>query len=247
MGKKLSRVVINILKFIGGFILAIVVLVGLLLAIDQVQHSFITLQSPAREKYHIKLISYWTVTLLYALVVVIIALLSRKYKRIKPVLYAFLVSFILTILAIALYSFSPFTTPYQVVGDSMLPTNHDGQYIVIQIPKNESEIQRGLVVVAEGKDRGKSVIKRVIAIGGDTVMIENGNVILNGKKLDESKYLKSDVITYGGSFMKEGKEYKVPEGSYVLMGDNRQFSSDSREVGFYSFESIDGKVTDVGL
>ena len=54
-------------------------------------------------------------------------------------------------------------------------------------------------------DPTKDYIKRVIGVPGDTVSIKDGSVYLNGKLLDESAYLKSDVKTYEGAFLKEGK------------------------------------------
>jgi signal peptidase I len=55
-------------------------------------------------------------------------------------------------------------------------------------------------------------------------------------------FLKSDVITPGGSFMHEGQEIVVQPGEYIAMGDNRQHSSDSREWGFVTKKEIIGRV-----
>jgi signal peptidase I len=66
-------------------------------------------------------------------------------------------------------------------------------------------------------------------------------VYVNNQKLDESPYLGSDVRTYGGSFMKEGEPVSVPQGEFLVMGDNRPYSSDSREWGLLERDAIIGK------
>ncbi|MFD8011942.1 signal peptidase I [Streptomyces sp. NPDC058955] len=79
----------------------------------------------------------------------------------------------------------------------------------------------GLMPSAEEKD----LIKRVIAVGGDTVSCkEGGKVVLNGKELDESAYLYPGSVPCQDSF----GPIKVPQDRIWVMGDNRQNSLDSR-------------------
>ena len=87
----------------------------------------------------------------------------------------------------------------------------------------------------------KDFIKRVIATPGDKIYIKDGSVFLNGGELNENKYLNSQVKTYAGSFLKEGQEVTVPKENYLVMGDNRAYSSDSREWGFVPKKSIIGE------
>jgi signal peptidase I len=133
--------------------------------------------------------------------------------------------------------------PFQVSGDSMYPTFKNGEYILTNlIALKTNGIQRGDVIVFKAPvDNEKDFIKRVIGLPGDTVMLRVGFVYLNGKKLDESAYLSSDVRTYGGSFLKDGQPYTVPDGNYIVFGDNRPFSSDSREWGLLTRGAVIGK------
>lgn len=125
----------------------------------------------------------------------------------------------------------------------MDPTFFDKQYILTNIISLKfSKPQRGDVIVFKSPpDPEKDYIKRVIGIPGDTVMIRDGNVYLNGKRLNESKYLAPSVKTYGGSFLRESEPVTVPADSYFVMGDNRSGSSDSREWGFVPLKSVIGQ------
>jgi len=133
--------------------------------------------------------------------------------------------------------------PFQVSGDSMYPTFKNGEYILTNlIALKTNGIQRGNVIVfIAPPDHEKDFIKRVIGLPGDIVELKGGFVYLNGKKLNESAYLSSDVRTYGGAFLKDNQPYTVPPGNYIVFGDNRPFSSDSREWGLVSQQAIIGK------
>jgi len=81
--------------------------------------------------------------------------------------------------------------------------------------------------------------KRVIALPGEHIKIENGNVYINGEKLEEY-YLQEDVVTdsLGGAFT----DLVVPEGYVFAMGDNRSHSRDCRSFGCIPLEKIESKV-----
>ncbi len=125
----------------------------------------------------------------------------------------------------------------------MLPTFFDKQYILTNIiTLRFGPPKRGDVIVFKApNDPEKDYIKRVIGIPGDTVMIRNGDVYVNGILLDQSAYLKPEVKTYGGSFLREGVLVSVLPDSYFVLGDNRSGSSDSREWGFVPIKLIIGK------
>ena len=83
----------------------------------------------------------------------------------------------------------------------------------------------------------KSYIKRVIALEGDHVKIENNTVYVNGIPQEE-KYLQDDVVTESDVFY----DFIVPEGYFFAMGDNRTKSTDCRVIGCIPYEKLEGIV-----
>ncbi|CAM5408304.1 signal peptidase I [Streptomyces canus] len=113
--------------------------------------------------------------------------------------------------------------PYTVPTGSMTPTIDAGDRVLAQRVDGD-EIRRGDVVVFTDKSwvTGASVVKRVVAVGGDTVSCcTDGKLTVNGKKIDES-YLKGGVVED-----KSIPTVKVPEDRLFLLGDERQGSLDS--------------------
>lgn len=91
------------------------------------------------------------------------------------------------------------------------------------------------------------LIRRIIAGPGDTIEIRGRDVLVNGEKLSEPYAYYSDevsAINIGGDMNKFGPK-KVPADSYFVLGDNRNFSMDSRILGFVDKNRIGGKVTKV--
>lgn len=82
-----------------------------------------------------------------------------------------------------------------------------------------------------------SYIKRVIAVAGEHVKIEEGKVFINGIELDED-YLTNDIVTESNVFY----DFIVPEGYIFAMGDNRAKSTDCRSLGCIPLEKIEGIV-----
>lgn len=132
--------------------------------------------------------------------------------------------------------------PYQVNGHSMDPTFQNGEYVLTNlIQKRYGTLNKGDVVVFNSPvDKEKDYIKRVIGVAGDRVRVDNGDVYVNGQRIEQT-FLPSNVRTNAGAFLGEGQEVVVPVGNYFVMGDNRNFSSDSREWGFVTKDEIIGK------
>lgn len=127
--------------------------------------------------------------------------------------------------------------PVRVEGTSMLPRleDHDRLFINKFVYQIQS-IQRGDVIVFHyPRDPEKSYIKRVIALPGDRISIEDGHVWLNGQPLHEI-YVPDE---YRDS--RSMDEMIVPLDNYFVMGDHRSISSDSREFGPVARDLIYGK------
>ncbi len=105
---------------------------------------------------------------------------------------------------------------------SMVPTIGVKERIVVdKLTYRFKPVQRGDVVVFPNPDNPSELyVKRAIGLGGETVEIHDGKVFVNGEALDEP-YLR--VVTQG-----RFGPYKVPEGHYFFLGDNRNSSRDSR-------------------
>lgn len=133
--------------------------------------------------------------------------------------------------------------PNEVSGSSMYPTFKNKEYLLSYlIDIRLDKYKRGDVIVFHSPiDNEKLFIKRVIGLPGDRIRLENGNVYLNGMLFDETAYLAKEVKTYGGSFLPDGVEITVPAGTVFVMGDNRSYSSDSREWGFLKKSDVVGK------
>lgn len=160
--------------------------------------------------------------------------------------YTFLLDTVQTLLlvfAVFLVIYVFLFRPFRVSGNSMDPTFFDKQYILTNIVTLRfSKPKIGDVIVFKAPlDPEKDYIKRVIGTSGDVVIIKDGDVYVNGKILDESKYLKPSLKTYGGSFLHENEPVTVPQDSYFVLGDNRSGSSDSREWRFVPLKSIIGE------
>jgi signal peptidase I len=133
--------------------------------------------------------------------------------------------------------------PTVVSGHSMENTLHPDDYIFLskQAYNLGGAPERGDIVVLRSSledENGttKNLIKRVIAVEGDTVEIRDGVVYVNGDPIEES-YIKD---SYTAGWM---PEVTVPKGNLFLLGDNRQSSKDSRDpsVGFVPEDNLIGK------
>lgn len=132
--------------------------------------------------------------------------------------------------------------PHKVSGNSMLPTLHSGDYILTDKLSYRfgSPKQGDIIVLKNPRDESQDFIKRIIAIPGDTVKIEGGQVFVNDKAVAE-KYLPNDFKTRSGLFLGEGQDVKAGSNQYFVLGDNRNHSSDSREWGGITREEIVGR------
>lgn len=127
-----------------------------------------------------------------------------------------------------------------VEGSSMFPTLHDGDWIAVS--GQSFTVERGDIIVANPPwERGVPVVKRVIAVGGDTVNIDfvSGEVYVNDVKLDEP-YIDGAKTSWGNVAF----PLEVPENTYFVLGDNRGISLDSRssKIGCIDERYVLGKM-----
>lgn len=123
-------------------------------------------------------------------------------------------------------------TPIRVNGSSMYPTLKDKEIMILnKIGKTVNGIDRFDIVVLKEEDY---LIKRVIALPGEKISCQNGNIYINGKKLKDK---------YGSGLTSDFEPIEVPKDSYFVMGDNRENSKDSRYIGPINKKEIKGKTS----
>lgn len=127
-----------------------------------------------------------------------------------------------------------FVTPIIVSGPSMRPTLSGGEIMILNKMKNSYNRYDIVVAKVNRNGRNEEIIKRVIAVPGETIACENGIVYVNGRRQDEEY---SDGVTYDFELVTLGDD------EYFLMGDNREDSADSRVFGAFSSDEIKGKTS----
>lgn len=141
--------------------------------------------------------------------------------------------------SVVLYLF--IATPHEVVGRSMMPNFVNGEFLIAnKLVYKLQEPNHGDVIIFKHSET-EDYIKRIIALPGDTLSLQDGHYTLNGTLLDESEYLASSVVTSGGQYLHEGETITIKEGTVFVSGDNRPHSSDSRDFGPIAISSIKGK------
>ncbi|ABZ78724.1 signal peptidase I [Shewanella halifaxensis HAW-EB4] len=166
---------------------------------------------------------------------------------------------------------------YTVPTGSMQPTIKEGDRIVVdkmaydlRVPFTQislattGEPERGEIVVFESKAADKRLIKRVIGLPGDKISLSHEVLFINGKALDYSLVTSDQreliatenlnglshsirIEKYASDQLSSFETVTVPEGHYLVMGDNRRNSADSRVYGFVPRDELKGKATRVAF
>ncbi len=123
-----------------------------------------------------------------------------------------------------------------VRGSSMAPRIHDGDRILIDhLSYVFGEVQRGdIVVLKYPLDPSVDYIKRIVGLPGDDVVLEDGEVWVNGQRIDEP------YVTQADPFARV--RVHVKPAHYFVLGDNRPRSCDSRDFGLVPQDYIRGRV-----
>ena len=135
--------------------------------------------------------------------------------------------------------------PFIVKGDSMVPNFHSGDYLIVdELSYRFSTPSRGDVVVFHYPlQESERFIKRVIGLPGETVEVKDGKITITSKDgknsmvLNEQLYLPNLLFTDGKS------NITLKDDEYFVMGDNRQFSYDSRAWGILPKKELIGKAS----
>ena len=139
-------------------------------------------------------------------------------------------------------------SPFQVEGNSMIPTLEHKEYIIInKLAYRIGKPARGDVIVFRPPtDPSKPYVKRIIGVPGDEVVIADGVVAVRPSGSEQETTLNEPYLSdanAGHTFQappssgdRNEIRYRIPDGMYFMLGDNRQGSLDSR-----SFRGKDGK------
>jgi signal peptidase I len=162
---------------------------------------------------------------------------------------------------------------YTVPTGSMQPTIQEGDRVVVnkmaydfRLPFTEVTLasldtpQRGEIVVFESQAAEMRLIKRVIGLPGDVVAMNNEIIQVNGKTLSYKSSTKNSAIETLGDIQhhinidntasdrrSNFSPVTVPEGHYLVLGDNRRHSADSRVYGFIPHNELRGKATAIAF
>lgn len=167
-----------------------------------------------------------------------------------------LVESLLIAALIALFVRSFVIQAFRIPSSSMEPTLLIGDHLLVnrlsyvaKVPFTDillfdfGQPKRGDVIVFRyPEDRSKDFIKRVIGIPGDTLEIRDKTIYINGKKAEDNHAFFADRLSRGRDPQKDNlAPIKVPEGSYFVMGDNRDRSLDSRFWGYVRHDDLVGR------
>ncbi len=122
----------------------------------------------------------------------------------------------------------------RVSAESMSPTIRDGDLVLVE--HGAETFSRRDVVAATSPETGEQLIKRIVAVGGDRVAIQDGLLVVNDTAVCEPS-----IDAEGLDGVWSGTTV-VPAGSVFLMGDERDLSIDSRDFGPVALEDVDGLV-----
>ncbi len=161
----------------------------------------------------------------------------KKKSFIKDILELVRFTVLVLIVVIPLRIF--IAQPFIVNGESMLPTFENGDYIIVdELSYRYSDPKRGQVIIFRLPSNHKRfLIKRVIGLPGETVVVNGGKITITKK---DGTVIQLDEDYTNGNFSSYAT-WKLQDDEYIVMGDNRNNSSDSRSWGILDRDLIVGK------
>ena len=152
----------------------------------------------------------------------------------------------------------------QVQGNSMHPTLKHGNLVIVhkwKFPNDFGIFSKGIVytkpeieklgIYVWKNQEGKLIAKRAVGLPGDFYEFQEGTVVINKKPIQE-EYISRGQKTEApkdsqefedlGDFLPIGKSGRIPPGYFLLLGDNREFSDDSRTYGLVPLFNLRGKL-----
>ncbi len=130
-----------------------------------------------------------------------------------------------------------------VIGDSMEPTIHSGDYVFInKIAYLANKPERSDLVVAISRNPKHKIIKRIIGMPGERFAIEQGKVVIRATRVEEGTKLEETYLTGTSTPLTGITLITLDPMEYFALGDNRAVSIDSRELGPIDIWDIKGRV-----
>lgn len=130
-------------------------------------------------------------------------------------------------------------TPVIVSGQSMEPTFHNNDRVVIT---KIHTIDHFDMIVFKAIHSDTNLIKRVIGLPGDVIVMKDDQLTINGETYDEPYVKANKEAIFEGQKLTGDFEAEVPEGFLYVLGDNRRNSTDSRVLGFIEEKMVIGEV-----
>lgn len=143
----------------------------------------------------------------------------------------------IVVITVALLIRTFLVTPVQVDGASMYPTLEDNQILILK--KYVKDYKRFDIAIIKYND--EKLVKRIIGLPGEIIEYKNNVLYVDGKKVEEPEKFETSDFS-----LKELGYIRIPDNYYLVLGDNRNNSTDSRVIGLINKKDILG-ITDLRI
>jgi len=148
---------------------------------------------------------------------------------------------VVLVVAIALVIRIFIVQPFVVEGQSMEPSFNNADYLITEkVSFRFREPERGEIIIFHPPDSPSvNYIKRIIGLPGETIEIKDGTISINGERISENYLFSPEDIK---AVSRDGLKVNLGQNQFFVMGDNRNHSRDSREIGAISKDEIVSRV-----